>query len=87
MLKFKPLLKRTYKVLFYLSELQHKKNFEEFKLDTLTSDIQKKGDLRQNCSFRAKSTLIFYNMMMVTQTQQLSLRQNKPFQKMYLVKI
>jgi len=73
--------------LFFFSELEAKKNFEEFKLDFLTKEILKKYDLKQVCSFKSKATLFFYNMMIVSQAEQLSLKQNKPFDTLYLVKI
>ena len=68
-------------------KIETKKNFEEFKLDSISKEIQKDFEFKKGTNLRTQSSLIFYNLLMVSQKNQLSLKQNAPFNKLYLVKV
>jgi hypothetical protein len=75
-----------------LSILISKGNFEEFKLDQIAKEIFKSfpnfQTSRNNALYtRAECSLIFYNMLIVSQTQNFYLKQNSPNGKLYMIKI
>ncbi len=65
-----------------------KKNFDEFKLNEIAKEISPHSAYRSKItSFRAECSFVFYNMLIVSQTKQICLKQNNPFNKFYLMKI
>jgi hypothetical protein len=80
--------KYIYKNLTSCSALTSKGNYQEFKLDQISIEISNNLSIRKKqLSTRAECSLLFYNMLIVSQTENFYLKQSAPFGKLYISKI
>jgi hypothetical protein len=69
--------------------LKSKRNMEEFKIQTLSSEIKEAfgSPTKSNLNFKFNTALTFYNTLIISQEKKLFLKQKKPFDSLYIINI